>query len=35
VTFRPLAVASKSAKLTIATSATSTPLSVALSGTGT
>jgi hypothetical protein len=34
VTFKPLAVASKSAKLTIATSATSTPLSVALSGTG-
>jgi hypothetical protein len=34
VTFKPLAVASKSAKLTIATSATSTPLSVSLSGTG-
>jgi hypothetical protein len=34
VTFTPLAAASKSAKLTIATSATSTPLSVSLSGTG-
>jgi hypothetical protein len=33
-TFTPQAVASKSAKLTIATSATSTPLSVSLSGTG-
>jgi YVTN family beta-propeller protein len=35
VAFKPLAAASKSTKLTIATSATSTPLSVALSGTGT
>jgi hypothetical protein len=34
VTFKPLAVASRSAKLTIATSATSTPLGVSLSGTG-
>lgn len=34
VTFTPLAAASKSAKLSIATSATSTPLSVSLSGTG-
>jgi hypothetical protein len=34
VTFTPQAAASKSAKLTIATSATSTPLSVSLSGTG-
>ena len=34
VTFKPLAAASQSAKLTIATSATSTPLSVSLSGTG-
>lgn len=34
VTFTPQAVLSKSAKLTIATSATSTPLSVSLSGTG-
>ncbi len=34
VTFKPLAAASKSAKLTVATSATSTPLSVSLSGTG-
>jgi hypothetical protein len=34
VTFTPAAAASKSAKLSIATSATSTPLSVSLSGTG-
>jgi len=34
VTFAPQAAASKSAKLSIATSATSTPLSVSLSGTG-
>jgi hypothetical protein len=34
VTFTPLAAASKSAKLSIATSATATPLSVSLSGTG-
>jgi len=34
VTFSPLAAASKSAKLSIATSATATPLSVSLSGTG-
>ena len=34
VTFKPLAAASKSAKLSIATGATSTPLSVVLSGTG-
>jgi hypothetical protein len=34
VTFKPLAVASKAAKLSIATSATSTPLSVSLSGSG-
>jgi Tol biopolymer transport system component len=34
VTFSPLAAASKSAKLVIATSATSTPLSVSVSGTG-
>jgi len=34
VTFTPQAAATKSAKLTIATSATSTPLSVSLSGTG-
>lgn len=34
VTFKPLAAASRSASLKIATSATSTPLSVALSGTG-
>jgi hypothetical protein len=34
VTFKPLAVGSKSAKLTITTGATSTPLSVSLSGTG-
>jgi len=34
VTFRPLAVATKSAKLSIATSATSVPLSVTVSGTG-
>jgi hypothetical protein len=35
VTFKPLAAASKSAKLSIATGATSTALSVSLSGTGT
>jgi len=35
VTFTPRAAANKSAKLTIATSATSTPLSVSLTGTGT
>jgi len=34
VTFKPLAASSKSAKLSIATSATSTPLSVSVSGTG-
>jgi hypothetical protein len=34
VTFTPAAAASKSAKLTMATSATATPLSVSLSGTG-
>jgi hypothetical protein len=34
VTFKPLAVASRSAKLSITTSATSMPLSVSLSGTG-
>ena len=34
VTFRPLAALSKSAKLSIATSATSVPLSVTVSGTG-
>jgi len=34
VTFTPLAAASKSAKLSIATSATATPLSASLSGTG-
>lgn len=34
VTFTPQAALSKSAKLSIATSATSTPLSVSLSGTG-
>jgi hypothetical protein len=34
VTFKPQAAASKSSKLTIATSAASTPLSVSLSGTG-
>jgi hypothetical protein len=34
VTFKPLATASKSAKLSVATSATSTPLGVSLSGTG-
>jgi len=34
MTFKPLAVASKSGKLSISTSATSTPLSVSLSGTG-
>lgn len=34
VTFTPLAAASKSAKLAIATSATSTPVNVSLSGTG-
>jgi hypothetical protein len=34
VTFKPLAAGSKAAKLTIATSATSTPLSVSVSGTG-
>jgi hypothetical protein len=34
VTFTPLSAASKSAKLSIATSATATPLSVSLSGTG-
>lgn len=34
VTFKPLAASSKSAKLSIATSATATPLSVSLSGTG-
>jgi Tol biopolymer transport system component len=34
VTFAPLAAGSKSAKLSIATSATSVPLSVSLSGTG-
>ena len=35
VTFTPLAVASKSAKLTVTTSATDAPLAVSLSGTGT
>ena len=35
VTFTPMAAASRSAKLMIATSATSTPLGVSLSGTGT
>lgn len=34
VTFKPISAASKSAKLSIATSATATPLSVSLSGTG-
>ena len=34
VTFTPTVTGSKSAKLTIATSATATPLSVSLSGTG-
>jgi hypothetical protein len=34
VTFTPLSAASKSAKVSIATSATATPLSVSLSGTG-
>ena len=34
VTFTPLSVSSKSARLSIATSATTTPLSVSLSGTG-
>jgi len=34
VTFRPLSALSKSAKLSIATSATSVPLSVTVSGTG-
>jgi hypothetical protein len=33
-TFTPLSAANKSAKLNIATSATETPLSVTLSGTG-
>lgn len=35
VTFAPVAAAARSAKLSIATSATTTPLSVSLSGTGT
>jgi len=34
VTFAPMVTGSKSAKLSIATGATSTPLSVSLSGTG-
>jgi hypothetical protein len=34
VTFKPISAASKSAKLSIATGATATPLSVSLSGTG-
>jgi len=34
VTFRPAFAAYKTAKLSIATSATATPLSVSLSGTG-
>ena len=34
VTFEPISAASKSAKLSIATSATATPLSVSMSGTG-
>lgn len=35
VTFTPAAAATRSAKLSIATSATATPLNVSLSGTGT
>jgi hypothetical protein len=34
VTFRPLSATTRSAKLSVATSATATPLTVLLSGTG-
>jgi hypothetical protein len=34
VTFGPLSATSRSAKLSVATSATATPLTVSLSGTG-